>query len=106
MLFIETTVFTKELPGYFADEEYRQLQEFLIERPEAGAIIPGTNGLRKLRWSLNKQGKRGGVRVIYYWQLAADQIYLLTLYAKNEMSDLSPKEKKVLRQMVAGWKNG
>ena len=106
MLFIETAIFTKELPRYLTDDEYRQLQEFLIERPESGVIIPGTNGLRKLRWVTSNRGKRGGVRIIYYWHVTADQIYLLTLYPENEMSDLSPDEKKLLKQIVAGLKNG
>lgn len=94
MVFIETALFTRYLLVYLNDDEYRELQSFLIEQPEAGDIVQGTGGLRKLRWSANNKGKRGGIRVIYYWQIAEDQIYFFTLYAKNEMSDLSSNEKK------------
>ena len=100
MVFIETTLFSKFLYDYLNDDEYRRLQNFLIEQPTAGAIIQGTSGLRKLRWSLNNKGKRGGIRVIYYYQLSEDQIYLFTIYAKNEVLDLSINEKKVLKKML------
>lgn len=103
MVFIETALFTKYLQDYLNDDEYRQLQNFLIEQPEAGDLIQGTGGLRKLRWNSNNKGKRGGIRVIYYWQVSEDQIYFFTLYAKNEMSDLSEKEKKALKKMLEDW---
>lgn len=103
MVFIEVAPFTKYLRDYLNDDEYRELQNFLIEQPEAGDLIQGTGGLRKLRWSMDNQGKRRGVRVIYYWQISRDQIYLFTLYAKNEMSDLSSNEKKVLKKMLEDW---
>jgi len=85
------------------DDEYRELQNYLIEQPEAGDLIQGTGGLRKLRWSLDKKGKRGGIRIIYYIKLADDQIYFFTLYAKNEVSDLSASEKKQLKSMLENW---
>ena len=103
MIFIETYLFTKQLPAYLSDDEYRELQSFLIERPEAGDLIQGTGGLRKLRWKIGNRGKRGGIRVIYYYQTADSQIYLMTLYAKNEMADLSSQEKKILQQMIERW---
>lgn len=103
MVFIETLLFTKYLQDYLDDDEYRGLQNYLIEQPNAGDLIQGTGGLRKLRWSLDNRGKRGGIRVIYYWQVAEDQIYFFTLYAKNEVSDLSEKEKKALKQMLENW---
>lgn len=103
MVFIETLLFTKLLPDYLIDDEYKALQSFLIETPDAGDLIQGTGGLRKLRWALDKKGKRGGLRIIYYWQVSKDQIYLFTLYAKNEISDLSAKEKKALKLMLEGW---
>jgi hypothetical protein len=103
MVFIETTSFTKYLNNYLNDNEYRELQKFLIEQPEAGALIQGTGGLRKLRWSVDNKGKRGGVRVIYYWQISKDQIYFFTLYAKNEMTDLSIEDKKALKKMLEDW---
>jgi len=102
MVFIETASFTKYLNAYLNDNEYRELQKFLVEQPEAGVLIQGTGGLRKLRWSVDNKGKRGGVRV-YYWQISKDQIYLFTLYAKNEMTDLSSEDKKALKKMLEDW---
>lgn len=101
MIFIETHLFTKLLSNYLSDDEYRELQTFLLERPNAGDIIKGTGGLRKLRWSASNKGKRGGIRIIYYWQMAEELIYFMALYAKNEMTDLSAKEKKMLKQLIA-----
>lgn len=104
MVFIETALFTRYLRDYLEDDEYRELQNFLIEQPSSGDLIQGSGGLRKLRWNLDGRGKRSGIRVIYYWQVADDQIYLFTLYAKNEMSDLSSDEKKALKKMLENWK--
>ena len=106
MIFVETSLFTKLLGDYMDDDEYKRFQGYLMENPEIGDIITGTGGLRKIRWSLDNKGKRGGIRIIYYWQASVDQLYLLTLYAKNEMADLSSNEKKALRQMIERWNNG
>ena len=103
MVFIETTLFTKKVKDYLDDEQYRALQNTLIEDPLAGDVIPGMSGLRKVRWGSKSKGKRGGIRIIYYWQKSDKQIYLLTVYAKNEMSDLSANEKKILKRMVEEW---
>lgn len=103
MIFIETALFTKHLQDYLNDDEYSQLQNFLIDQPEAGDLIQGTGGLRKLRWRIENRGKRGGIRIIYYWQVSEDQIYLFTLYAKKEVSDLSSNEKKTLMKMLEDW---
>lgn len=100
MIFIETTLFTKLREDYLMDDAYQELQNFLVETPGAGDVIQGAGGLRKVRWGCENKGKRGGVRVIYYWRSAADRIYLLTLYAKNEIVDLTTKDKKVLKQMI------
>lgn len=103
MIFIETAIFSKQLSSHLYDEEYRELQNFLIEQPDAGKLIQGTGGLRKLRWSSGSKGKRGGIRIIYYWQIKEHQIYLMTLYAKNEMEDLSSEDKKALRRLLEEW---
>ena len=103
MIFIESILFTKYLMDYLNDDEYQELQEFLMEKPDAGDLIQGTGGLRKLRWSLDNKGKRGGIRIIYYWQVTKEQIYFFTLYAKNEMTDLSAAEKKALKQLLESW---
>jgi hypothetical protein len=82
------------------DDEYRSLQAVLAAAPETGVIIPGSGGLRKIRWSRGGQGKRGGVRVIYYWAVGLEQILMLLIYAKNEQDDLSPAQLQALRKIV------
>ena len=101
MELIETTVFTRQVQAALSDEDYHRLQLHLILRPDAGALIAGSGGLRKLRWRLPGRGKRGGARVIYYWKVAASQIFLLFLYPKNVRSELSPAEVRALRKLIA-----
>ena len=97
MVFVETSLFSKLLTQYLSDDEYRGLQNHLIERPDAGAIIRGSSGVRKVRWATGGKGKSGGLRVIYYWIKANEQIVLLTLYGKGEKENLSAAE---LRRVV------
>ena len=103
MVFVEASIFTKIHTQYLSDDEYRELQNFLINKPNAGDLIQGTGGLRKLRWSLGNKGKQGGIRVIYYWKFAKEQIYFLTLYSKKEKMDLSFQDKKIVKQMLERW---
>ena len=98
--FIETATFTRLIAKLMDDEEYSRLQQALVKRPDWGSVIPGSGGIRKLRWAGSGRGKRGGLRVIYYWQTADDQIWLLVAYPKNEKDDLSRDEIKDLRQLV------
>ena len=100
MKFIETPVFTKDVRDLLSDEEYRGLQLALLLRPEQGSVIPGSGGLRKIRWKLKGRGKRGGIRVIYYWIPSEDAIYMLLLYEKSDQEDLTPEQTKVLRRLV------
>ncbi len=100
MQFIETSVFTRQVTSLLTDEEYRQLQIALVSHPDAGAIIQHSGGLRKIRWSKGEHGKRGGVRVIYYWVTKENQILMLFMYPKNVQDDLSPQQLKVLREIV------
>lgn len=100
MQFIETSVFTRQVTSLISDDEYSRLQTILFTHPESGKIIPHSGGLRKIRWSLAERGKRGGVRVIYYWVVAQDQILMLFMYPKNEKDDLTPKQLKILRAIV------
>jgi hypothetical protein len=99
MEFIEAPAFTRHLAEYVDDEEYHQLQNRLAKYPELGDVMPGTGGFRKLRWADPKRqkGRRGGLRIIYYYFLADQQIWLMTLYGKGEASDLSPRVKKALK---------
>ena len=105
MEFVETKLFTRKLPDHLTDGEYRELQAFLLSKPDAGAVIKGGGGVRKLRWKAEGRGKRGGVRVIYYLEVAESQFFMLTLYAKNEMEDLTKDEIKLLRKIVEEWPN-
>ena len=100
MVIIETPIFTRQVLEILDDETYRALQTELIARPDAGAIIPGSGGLRKIRWAGSGHGKRGGIRVIYYWITADDQIFILYMYPKNERGDLTPAQLRVLRQLI------
>jgi mRNA-degrading endonuclease RelE of RelBE toxin-antitoxin system len=100
MRFVETPVFTKALRAALPDEEYRILQAALLLRPEQGALIPGTHGLRKLRWGGKGHGKRGGYRLIYYWDPRSETFYMLFVYPKNEQEDLTAHQRKVLAQLV------
>lgn len=88
MVFIETSIFTKYLYRYLTEDEYVGLQSFLLLQPDAGNIVPGSGGVRKLRWGIGSRGKRGGVRIIYYWKRQNHVIWMLTLYAKNETSTI------------------
>lgn len=100
MLILETTVFTRQQQALLDDDSYRLLQVELAQNPEAGALIRGTGGLRKIRWAAHGRGKRGGVRVIYYWVRERSIVLMLLAYPKNVQDDLTPAQKKVLRALV------
>jgi hypothetical protein len=100
MLIIETLIFTKRVLQILGDDEYRELQIFLSGHPEAGSLIPGTRGLRKLHWSIPGKGKRGGSRVIHYWLKRRDIILMLFLFRKNERSDLTKDQLRILMKVV------
>jgi len=100
MVIIETSISTRRVTELLSDDEYRELQSILVENPEKGAIIPGGGGLRKIRWSGSGHGKRAGTRTIYYWATAKKQILMLFIYAKKERDELTPDQRKVLRQIV------
>ena len=100
VLIIETSIFTRQVQALLTEEQYRRLQISLILRPDVGVIIPGSGGLRKMRWSIQSRGKRGGVRVIYYWITRQDRILMLTIYAKSEKDDLTADQLKILKKIV------
>lgn len=103
MIIIETSVFTRRIKELMDDDEYKELQEALVNRPEMGVIIQGTGGLRKVRWKLEGRGKSGGVRAIYYWMTEDEQIYMLYVYPKSEQEDLTSDQKTVLKTIVERW---
>jgi len=102
MLIIETPIFTRRIQAILSNEEYRLLQIHLVNKPDVGKVISGSGGLRKLRWSAGGHGKRGGIRVVYYWLMSKDTILLLFAYSKSEQDDLTPKQLKQLKKVVEG----
>ena len=102
MEFIETPTFTRMVTELLSDDEYRELQNTLVEDPGRGDIIKGGGGIRKLRHAVQGRGKSGGVRVIYYWVKDNHQIYMLVVYPKAKKDDLTDKETAILREYVKG----
>jgi len=103
MIFIETPIFTEDVLNLLSDEEYAEFQKYLADNPLAGDVIQQTGGLRKVRWSAQGKGKRGGVRVIYYHVNADSQIRLILIYKKGIQDDLTAEQKKMLRQLNERW---
>jgi hypothetical protein len=99
MEFIEAPAFTRHVHEYLDDDGYGALQERLAANPQAGDMMPGTGGFRKIRWTDSRRGKgrRGGLRIIYFYFESAQQIWLMTLYGKNEAADLTANQKKALK---------
>jgi hypothetical protein len=102
MEFIESPAFTRYVSQYLRDDEYMALQKDLAHNPLAGDLMPGTGGFRKGRWTDTRRGKgrRGGLRIVYYYFPRDHQIWLMTLFSKDEATDLSPKEKKALKAAI------
>lgn len=101
--FIESSLFSERVIEYLTDEAYANLQWFLIALPDAGDLIVGSGGMRKLRWPLPGRGKRGGARIVYYWADARGKILMLDIYAKNEKADLTKDEMQTLKKFVEQW---
>jgi hypothetical protein len=101
-VFFETTSFTATVGSYLNDDEYRALQIAMLANPLVGDVMPGTGGFRKLRWSDGRRGKgkRGGLRVIYYWLLSNSQFWMFAIYGKDEAADLSAEQKKALKGAI------
>ena len=100
--FVEAPAFTRHRDDYLDDDGLAEMQVYLAANPEAGDLVPGAGGIRKLRWKDRRRGKgrRGGLRVIYYCFLSQQEIWLLTLFAKDEIADLSKDEKNRLRRAL------
>lgn len=102
LVFIETKLFTQLITKYLSDDEYRELQLSIIKNPEVGKIIRGSGGIRKVRWTREGIGKSGGIRTIYYWAKARDQVYMLTMYSKSEKENI---DKATLAQISKELRN-
>jgi mRNA-degrading endonuclease RelE of RelBE toxin-antitoxin system len=102
LTFIETKLFTTLVPQYLTDDEYAALQHLLVAQPDAGDLIRGSGGVRKLRWRVAGRGKRGGIRVIYYLRWRQEEIWMLTLFAKNEEESIPGHVLKKIKEEIDG----
>lgn len=100
MVFIEVPTFRRSAEKLLDEDDLAALQTLLMLHPDAGDVLPGSGGLRKVRVPAKGKGKRGGARVIYFWVTADDQIFLLYAYAKNERTDITPKQAKLFRESL------
>lgn len=101
MIFIETKLFTKLLPTYLSDDDYRGLQSSLLQKPDTGDLVKGSGGVRKIRWAAEGKGKRGGVRVMYYWRKSDHEIWMLTIYSKSERATISGHQLRQIAEAIA-----
>jgi len=98
--FIETQLFSRLVRDYLSDEDYSKLQSELIKNPEAGSVIRGAGGVRKLRWAATGRGKRGGYRVIYFVRRLESIIWMLTIYPKNVTDSIPANMLKQIREEI------
>lgn len=102
LIFVETKLFTSLVDQYLSDDEYAALQQAMMASPDAGDVIRGSGGVRKLRWGLPGRGKRGGIRVIYYLRRRQGEVWMLTLYAKNEADSIPGHVLKKIKEEIDG----
>jgi hypothetical protein len=102
ILFFETTTFTATVGHYLTDDEYRVLQSYMLQHPQGGDVMPRTGGFRKLRWFDERRGKgkRGGLRVIYYWLVNDRQFWMFAIYDKDELANLTCEQEKTLKRAI------
>ncbi len=103
MVIVETQVFTRLITELLDDDEYKELQEALVNRPDLGDLIKGSGGLRKVRWKRKDTGKSGGIRVIYYWVVDDYHIRMLYVYPKGKQEDLTKQQISQLKDIVERW---
>lgn len=103
MEFVETPTFSKARRSLMQDDEFKELQSYLLDAYERGDVIGHTGGCKKIRWTRPGIGKRGGVRIIYYVKLASERIYLILIYPKNVKDDLNESEKAILKTLSQLW---
>ena len=101
--FIESSIFERILPVYLDDDEYSELQQFLMQNPEVGELVPGSGGVRKVRWARPGMGKRGGLRIIYFVRYQPNEFWMLTLYAKAKREDIPAH---ILKQLLEAFRDG
>ena len=100
MVIVETSIFTRRVVRLLNEDSYRLLQAELLQDPEKGVLMRGSGGPRKIRWAIPGKGKRGGVRVIYYWAVSNDRLLMLLIYDKTEQDELTAEQLRQLRQLV------
>ena len=103
MVIVETKVFTTLIQELMSDDEYQDLQEALVSRPDLGDIIRGSGGIRKVRWNLEGTGKSAGVRAIYYWVVNDDHIRMLYVYPKGKQANLTKAQVAKLKEIIEHW---
>ena len=101
--FIESSIFERILPVYLDDDEYSEFQQFLMQNPKAGELVPGSGGVRKVRWARPGMGKRGGLRIIYFVRYQPNEFWMLTLYAKAKREDVPAH---ILKQLLEAFRHG
>ena len=106
MVFVELTPFIEFRESHWTDDEFLELQRYLLQSPGAGDLVPGGGGIRKLRWQAQGRGKKGGARVIYCWQVAGSKIFLIHAYAKAKTEDLTPAQISVLAKLTKDLHHG
>ena len=102
-IFIESSVFERLVPIYLDDDEYAELQQYMMQNPEAGQLVRGSGGVRKLRWVRPGMGKRGGLRVIYFVRYEPNEFWMLSLYAKAKQENVPGH---ILKQLLEAFRNG
>ena len=100
--FIESSIFERICPVYLDDDEYAELQQFMMQNPEAGSVVPGAGGVRKLRWSRPGMGKRSGLRIIHFVRRELNEFWMLTIYAKAKREDIRAH---ILKQLLEAFRN-
>lgn len=100
MVFIELSPFVSFRETHWTDDDLRSLQTYLLSKPDAGDVIPGGGGVRKLRWQSQGRGKRGGARVIYFWRVAQSQVFLIYGYVKSRSENLTPEQLTYLARLT------
>jgi mRNA-degrading endonuclease RelE of RelBE toxin-antitoxin system len=106
MIFIELTPFVAFRERHWTDETFGRLQRFLLASPDAGDLIRGGGGLRKIRWQTQGRGKRSGARVIYYWHVSADCVYLVYGYTKARREELTARQVRALQALLGDLSHG